>query len=41
LQTRIYAKVCSAYKDAMASMQRQWLIAESAIDWSNAFTHRL
>jgi len=29
---QIYAKVRSAYKDAMAYMQHQWLIAESTID---------
>jgi len=28
LQIRVYAKVCSAYKDAMAQMQRQRLIAD-------------
>jgi len=32
LQIKIYAKVCSTYKDAMAQMQRQWLIAESMIN---------
>jgi len=32
LQIKIYAKVCFANEDAVAQMQRQWLIADSAID---------